>query len=155
MADTYVILPDDTINTGKHLDNTTCTTGAGTVYRQGVLVCDPSTALRAGVKAPSSMGSDEVGIMASVALLRDMAESLKEMNRVLATSLGAAGDPVTGKMRAACDINASQTLSTVTSVTTVSTVTSISQIATIDAKTGMLDYFADQDWVAAVRARIS
>ena len=90
--------------------------------------------------------------------LADISESIKSNLRPLNRVLGMAVDPSTGRLRAAIDINAAQTLATVTTVTTVTTVaavTSLNQLAGFDAKSTLLYSGERTMWAENVRSRIS
>jgi hypothetical protein len=56
MPDAEVQLQPD--STGKQIDNTTVTTGAGTVYRQRISIADASAANNAGVTAAGALKTD-------------------------------------------------------------------------------------------------
>jgi len=147
---------------GKKIDVTELTVGPNQVQRQRVNLSDPTDPdAHAAVVQRGDLTGAEYGVVTQTALLADMAESLKHMGRLLGGALGTANDPATGRLRTLVDINASQTLGTVTTVTgvtgvtTVSTVTSLSQIAGFDARQTQLFDAAQTTWAMQVRARIT
>jgi hypothetical protein len=156
---------------GKKVDTCEVTTSAGVVERQVACIGDPIDPLAyASVENQATLTGDEYGIVALVGVMRDVSESLKQNNRILARALGLAADNSTGRLRCAVDINAAQTLATVTTVgtvttcttvstvttcSTVSAVTTVNQVAGFDAKAGLTYATERNNWANAIRARIT
>jgi hypothetical protein len=160
MSDQFVQVAPD--GAGKKIDVTEVTVGGDQVQRQRVNLSDPTDPdAHAAIVRRGDLTGEEHGVVTQTALLADMAESLKQMGRLLGGALATANDPATGRLRALIDINTAQTLGTVasvtgvTTVTTVATVTTLNQIAGFDARQTKLFDAAQTTWAMQVRARIT
>lgn len=156
MADQYIQVATD--GPGKKIDNTEITVGANVVNRQRVNLSDPTDAsAHAAVEKSAVVTGDEYGLVVQ-ALLADMREMLKSANRVLQRSLGMAGEPATGRLRVAVDLNAAQTLATVTTcstVTTCATVTNLAQMGGFALQPTLLQSTDRNLWANSIRPRIT
>lgn len=143
-------------STGKKVDTSEVTVNGSVVERQRVVQSDPTDPLahQAVKSGADAFDAAEYGAVVH-AFMRDVPGALKSTFSLLQRALGMAADPTTGKLRAAVDINASQTLANVTTVATVSTVTSQSQMAGFDAKQTQLYALERANWANTFRSRIT
>ena len=107
--------------------------------------------LRAAVRNILTTLPTDLGLTVH-AYVHDLPVSIKLAINRIAKVLDLAGTDPTGRLRVLMDINAAQTLGT---VTTVATVTSLSQVGTVDARQGLLVDMNRGMWAMNVRSRIT
>ena len=152
MSDTFVqILPN---STGAKIDCSQVTVGGQSVDRQRINTADPTDPNAiAGVTATSAMealASSAYGALANVPMVKDVAEAIKQMSRIMGRTLSLAMNPSTGELRAL--------ISTVTSVATVTSVTGVTTLNNLNSQSVQTTLMTSTDraeWALTVRARIT
>lgn len=150
MSDTFVqILPN---STGAKIDCSQVTVAGQTVDRQRTNTADPTDPNAiAGVTQTSAMEAltgAAYGALANIPMIKDIAEAVKLMARIMGRNLAMISEPGTGKLR----------VGTTDVVTTVSSVLSVSNLVSINTQSIQSTLLTSTDraeWALNVRARIS